>query len=450
MNASTRFLVIGLSLLSLGGCGGDWLDAIDESLGRNPDHYKPKVVGERVPVLSQNSELMADPTLANDPISLPSLPVNAAWPQAGGTASNVAGNLALPTQISERNSTSVGDGEDFAEGQQPPPVLGDGMVFAMDGSGAISAHAAMDIDDTRWSSDVLELPRESLGGGVAFIRGRVIGVNGAGRVVALHAKAGEELWRFEVGAPVRQPPRVAGNMVFIQTADNQEFALSVINGELIWRHNGATETASLLTPTMPALAENFLIVPYRTGDIIALDIAKGDEVWGLSLAQSLRQGSLGDFPGFAGNPVVDGNILYVATQAGMLAALETQRGGRLWDIPFHAAGGPWVAGDYLFILTVDDKLACVQRADGRIRWLAELPRFVNEETKTRPYEWVGPVMAGGKLWLVSAREKMLRIDAQTGAVEASMDIPRGVRHAPVVANQRLYLLDEDATLHVYD
>lgn len=449
MRSILRYTLLLFVLGQLAACGSDTLSSIDEMLGRNPDKYKVRVGSDRQPVLSQDKELQTDSTIAEEAVNIPLLPVNAAWPQAGGTASNVAGNLALATDIHSVESTSVGNGNDFPMGQVPPPVLGDGLLFAMDGDGVVSAHAALQVSDVKWRSDAVELNREILGGGVAYVRGRVIAVNGAGRVVALHGKAGNELWRFDVGAPVRQPPRVAGNIAFIQTADNQQFALSVINGELLWRHRGVAETASLLAPTMPALSENMLIVPYRTGDLLALDITKGDEMWGLSLSQSLRQGQIGGFSGFAGNPVVDGNVLYVATQGGLLAALETQRGGRIWDIPLAAADGPWVAGDYLFVLTTDDKLVCIKREDGRIRWLSNLPRFVNEDDKARPYEWRGPVMAGGKLWMVSGREKMVKVDAATGTVEAQMDLPSGVRHTPVVANQRMYLLDQNATLHVY-
>ena len=60
--------------------------------------------------------------------------------------------------------------------------------------------------------------------------------------------------------------------------------------------------------------------------------------------------------------------------------------------------------------------------------------------------WSGPVLAGGKLWLVSADGSLVGADARTGQVVSTTDLGTKVFVSPVVAGGRMYILADNATL----
>ena len=83
------------------------------------------------------------------------------------------------------------------------------------------------------------------------------------------------------------------------------------------------------------------------------------------------------------------------------------------------------------------KLIALARADGKVRWVADLPSGAR---------WSGPVLAGGKLWLVSGEGLLVGADARTGQLATQVDLGTPVFVAPVVAGGRMYILADNASL----
>jgi outer membrane protein assembly factor BamB len=98
---------------------------------------------------------------------------------------------------------------------------------------------------------------------------------------------------------------------------------------------------------------------------------------------------------------------------------------------------PWVAGDTVYVVEVTGKLLALSRADGKIRWMVDLPASGR---------WSGPVLAGGKVWAVSADGLLVGADARTGTLASQVDLDTSVYVAPVVADGRMYILSDNARL----
>src|SRR3546814_12559596 len=84
-----------------------------------------------------------------------------------------------------------------------------------------------------------------------------------------------------------------------------------------------------------------------------------------------------------------------------MASDELVTGQRLWEINAAGISTPWVAGEWLFVVTDDAQLLCIARATGKIRWISQLKHYANAKKKKNPMNWTGPVLAGGRLMLVS-------------------------------------------------
>ncbi len=71
---------------------------------------------------------------------------------------------------------------------------------------------------------------------------------------------------------------MAGRL-FAVTIDNQTYALNAASGEVLWSHRGINETAGLMSSASPAVTGDTVIVPYSSGEIYALSVTDGKEIW---------------------------------------------------------------------------------------------------------------------------------------------------------------------------
>lgn len=408
-----------------------------------------RLSGERVAVLRRATELQSDPTLVQMPMELPPPRANAAWPQHGGSATASMRHVALPASLSSRESATIGEGEDFGYRLVIVPVVADGLVFAMDAYGYLSAHDAKDVGAKRWASPGLVTEDEEpiLGGGLAYDKGHLYATSGKGEVAMFDAANGTEIWRQTLNIPIRSAPRVDAGTVYAVTVDSQLYALDARTGAVLWSHRGISEGAGFLIQATPAATPERVVAPYASGEIHVLHADDGTAIWGDAVMGPQRQSATAVFGGIGGDPVIADDVLYVAGSAGMFAAFHLETGRRLWEQPISSTQTPWVAGDYVFVLTSDSALLALHRRDGRVRWQHQLPAFADEEAKSEHYMWSGPVLAGGRLLVAGAHGVMLELSPESGGLLAETSIPSGVHAAPVVAGERAYLITDGAALH---
>src|SRR5690606_3295484 len=100
---------------------------------------------------------------------------------------------------------------------------------------------------------------------------------------------------------------------------------------------------------------------------------------------------------------------------------------------------PWVAGNFVFVLSSDNVLVALGREDGVIRWTRPLPRHENEKSRTGTIFWTGPVLAGGRLLLAGSNGDMVEIRPENGALIRVWPIGKSVRIPPIVAGGVLYV-----------
>ena len=155
--------------------------------------------------------------------------------------------------------------------------------------------------------------------------------------------------------------------------------------------SGVIEDAGLLGGAAPAVVG-------RYGDrrvlaranLLRLKAETGRVLWGDNLAGIARGDAIATLADIRGMPVADRGQLFAVSNSGNMAAFDINRGGRLWTVSIGSNQTPWVAGDFIYVMTTDSELVCLTRDDGRVRWIQALPRFVDEEDKRRRDPMVRP------------------------------------------------------------
>ncbi len=449
-------LIAALAMVSLlAGCGA--------FRGRRP--ATTPTIGERIPVLSNENDVEVDPALAAVPVTVPPPYVNGDWAQSGGNAAKSMIHVALAAAPQRLWSVSIGEGSSVSARLASEPVVGDGRVYTIDVNANVRAFDA-DSGQLLWTHQLRgeNSPRETLfGGGVAFDSGRVYAVNGAGDAAALDAATGNRIWMVKPGGPLRGAPTIGPTNVYVLSQDNQLFALDIDSGETHWSATGSFELAGVFGAASPAYARSTVIAGYSSGELSAYRYENGETLWQDALARTAISTVVGTLSDVDADPVVDNGRVFAVGRGGRMVAIELITGQRAWEVNLAGLSTPWVAGDWVFVVTDRAQVVALARASGRVRWISELPawRRPPRERPSRRYGerelvpgrdpifWRGPVLAGGHLILTSSRGQIAFLDPANGQVASTIDAGESISLPPVVANNTLYVLDDSGRLTAY-
>ena len=100
----------------------------------------------------------------------------------------------------------------------------------------------------------------------------------------------------------------------------------------------------------------------------------------------------------------------------------------------------------VYVITGDDRLLCLTRKEGKIRWVHSLPQWEDEKNQENPITWTGPLLVSDKLIMTSSDGYMEAMSPYDGRLVGRVEIPSATTIAPVVANGVLYLYTNDAEL----
>lgn len=412
---------------------------------------EPPLPGDRASVLLREQQLRSDPNVASLPISLPAVGANVGWPQHGGSPAFRPQHPAGPSETSIAWRVSIGENTADAGQLLARPVVADGLIFTMDALGSVSA---FDIKSgaLRWRKTHVDLGLDDsvFGGGLAYANGKLFLTLTTGDVIGLAADNGEESWRQSLTLPVRSAPVVADGIVLVLAADNQVYALDQGTGQPAWRHAGFFETSGVLGGPSPAVDGGIAVVPYSSAEVFALRLDNGRPLWNDTLERPRRTQGLAEINDIDGAPVIDGDRVYVGGRGGQVAAIDLRRGVRVWDADLAAVDTPWVAGDFLYLLTERNELVCLVLKDGRIRWVKQLPlRADPDAVDSEGVTWRGPVLAGEKLYLTSSGDALSAFSPYDGAEISQLELPGTAAVTPVIADGAVFILTEEAELLAY-
>ena len=462
-----RYLLFLPVLLVLSGCSylPDWLGSDDEK------HLE----GKRISVLPDRQVLVADPALRNSIISVPAPQNNGAWYQGQAVSedgANIVRHVALKGNLKKRQSyTDASAPDDDVRLTSAPVVVGDIFVL-LDGQGQLSAHHVTKLHKEIWQVDLRQLAidaqpaieRDShwphlfsstkeedfIGGNVSFVEGRVIATTGNGHVFAFDLVSGKLLWHRAMGMSIQSVPSGRNGTVYFVSSDNQLYALSLKDGVTQWTHSGIPQQTKILGAPAPVPLSDIVLVPYSSGELVALKQVNGFKLWEENLDTDSHVGALGfRFSDITAAPVVyDGQV--IASAEGHLVALDVRTGNRLWLLPITLSSTPWLVGEWLFGVTNQEELVAIHTTDGKIRWVTPLPQYATPDSKKDRVHWSGPVLANGQLIVVGSKGQLKTFGFENGEAKTTREVPDDILLPPITAGGKLFLLNNDADLTVLE
>lgn len=435
--ALARRTALALPLAALAGCG-----MFEGWFGSN----KKPLPGKREEVLTGQPGL-APPSGPRPVVVLPPVVANADWPQPGGDPAHQMGHLQTAAVLNQAWRAQIGRGGGFRRKITAQPVIAGGRVYAMDSDAVVGAFdLRTGARQWRFETKAKKDRSSNVGGGLALDGGTLVATTGRGDVVALDAARGTPKWRQELGVPIRSSPTIAEGRVYFTTIEQQIQALGIDDGKKLWSHQAAAAQTLVLGEPAPAYANGIVVAGFGSGDLLALRADSGTLAWSDSIAAGGGRGSLADISAISAMPVISGDRVFAIGQGGLLVAIDVHTGRRLWEREVAGSQTPWLAGDWMFIVTMEQRAAALDARDGTAAWVADLPRWHNPTKQHGPIEWFGPVLAGERLVFAGTEKQAIAISPYDGKILGERRLPEAASLAPVIAAGTLFIVTADGSL----
>jgi outer membrane protein assembly factor BamB len=375
------------------------------------------------------------------------------WTHRAGNARHLMPHSALSAAPVRVWSANIGSGSSRKNRISAAPVVSGGRIFTMDAGTAVTATSTGGA--TLWSVDLtaaFDAGGGISGGGLAAAGERLFVTTAYGEVVALNAANGQVLWRQRVDAPVMGAPATDGDAVYVSGRDGSAWAIGAADGKVMWQVVGTPGKQGYLGSAAPTVGDRAVIFPTNAGDLMAvLKIGGGTKIWQASLAGKRLGRAYAYSPDITGDAVIAGKVLFAGTAAGRTVAMSSSTGERIWSAGEGALGPVVVAGGSIFLVNDEAKLVRLDGATGAVIWSVEMPYFEAEKIKKRKsiYAHYGPVLAGGRIMVVSSDGLLRAFNPEDGSLTYSTDIPGGASAQPAVAGGVLYVVGANGQLHAF-
>ncbi|MBJ7410971.1 MAG: PQQ-binding-like beta-propeller repeat protein [Phenylobacterium sp.] len=415
--------------------------------------------GQRISIIPPDQILAPAEALKGVDFSLPPAETLAAWPLPGGTPEQSVGNVAAGANLSIAWRRSFGQGEKRGRYVTAPPVAADGKVFVMDAEGRVVAmDAASGSQIWRTGTNPGDNKRDKLafGGGMAYADGKLYVSSGYREVLQMDARTGAVGWRTKTPESIHGAPTVSGGRVFAISLDNTLLTFDAATGAPSWTYQALSESARILSASSPAISGDSVVAAFGSGELVALRASNGNDLWNEALSRASRTSALSEIRDIPGRPVIYQGDVFAVSHSGVFAATDLRTGQARWSLPVVGVSTPWPAGDVVYVVSKTGDVICASRENGQIYWIRNLNEGFKAKKKggffgiggqRQNYPvWSGPLLAGDKLLVVGQTGQLVALNAKTGEIAKRVDIKGSATLEPIAMGDTVYVVTQEADL----
>jgi outer membrane protein assembly factor BamB len=330
----------------------------------------------------------------------------------------------------------IGDGQNKGFSSLTPALDGD-IIYAVDYEGlvvAVNSHTGKKL----WSRKINKPEQSGWGwfksffvaadlnrqiiGGIAAENGLLLVATYAGEVMALSKDNGDELWRKQLPGEIVSAPRTNGAVVAAQSVNGKLYALDAKTGEQLWFYDNQPPVLTLRGTPSPLVTDTAIYTGFSNGRMMAFNPGNGLILWEQRIASPKGRSELERMVDIHATPVLRDGVIYVGTYQGRISAVARGTGSPLWGIDGSTSENLAVSSDKVFVAHSDGKVAAYSIATGEQLW-------VNEQMLRRNLS--GPQVFGDYLAVVDFKGYMHVLNQNDGQFAARTRVDRKGARAPM-------------------
>jgi outer membrane protein assembly factor BamB len=332
-------------------------------------------------------------------------------------------------------SAGIGSGSDGQFVNLLPVVVGD-VLYAADRKGrvvALDAASGKQIWSVRIDAPVSAGP--AAGGGLVLL-----GTSNA-EVIALDASNGAVRWTAQVGSEVLSVPQLDIDRVIVQTADGTIAGLDAKDGHQVWVSDRTVPVLTLRGTSTPVVTHGIVLAGFSTGKLVALSAEKGFVAWETSIAVPKGRSELERIVDIDGNPVLAGTSVFVVTYQGRVARVDVQTGNVEWDRDMSSNVGLGVDFSQVYVTDDASNVWALSRSTGASDWKTEA--LANRGL-------TAPAILGNYVVVADAEGYIHLLSRTDGQIAGRTELDgKGIHARPLVVKDLLYVYGNSGKLAAY-
>ncbi len=314
-----------------------------------------------------------------------------------------------------------------------PAIVGN-VVYTADTSGSIEAVEKAS-GQLLWSK---KLPH-SIVSGPSVAAGSIALGTDSSSVVLLKQTDGSELWTAKVSSEVLSKPVITGSKVIAKTIDGNLYALDLVTGKTLWVSEHGAPSLILKASSSPVVVGNKLVlVGYSDGKMDAVDLETGRLVWQRSIAYASGASDVERLVDIDADPIIRGNVAYLASYQGYVGALSLVDGQFLWRKPASVYKNMAIDDNTLYLTDSDDVVWAINRQNGQVNW---------KQVALKARGLTEPVLMGNRV-VVGDKTGLLHVLAKSnGNLISRAQLGGAITTAPSISSNNIYVMTNNGKLN---
>lgn len=256
-------------------------------------------------------------------------------------------------------------------------------------------------------------------------------------VVLLKQADGSQLWQAKASGEVLSKPIISNNKVIAKTIDGNLYAFNLANGQKLWMAEHGAPSLILKASSSPVVVDKLVLVGHSDGKMDAIDLQTGHLVWQRSIAFASGSSDVERLVDIDADPIVRGNVAYLASYQGYLGALSLTDGQFIWKKPASVYKNMTIDGQTLYLTDSDDVVWAINRQNGQVNW---------KQVALKARGLTEPVLMGDRLILADKTGLLHVLEKNNGELISRSQVGGAVAIAPTVAGKNVYVMSANGKL----
>lgn len=262
-----------------------------------------------------------------------------------------------------------------------------------------------------------------------------------GDVVAFDAATGEQRWKTRVNSEILAAPAVDEDLVVVRSVDGRVVGLSATDGSQRWSAEQQVPRLSLRGTAIPVIAGDVVVCGFDNGRVLGLNRRDGTTLWEVTVSPPAGRTELQRLNDIDSAVRVAGDDLYVVSFQGRIARLGRETGQVSWTRELSSYRGLAVDEDAVYISTSDGEVVKIGRRTGVEMWRQKV--LAHRRLSA-------PVVLGTHVVVADYEGYLHFLDVEKG--ELSARIGSGgekVSNSPVVVGDEVVVINDEGSLAAF-